>query len=80
MADYPPSDTIGIFYAANNNARKAARQYRDRYPDRRHPDHKVILRLTTRARTGLMKRKRSKTPLNNDDTIIITILRMVITH
>lgn len=59
MANYPPSesivDMIGIFYAANNNTRKAAHQYRDRYPD-----HKAILRLTTRARTGLMKRKRPK--------------------
>jgi len=81
MADYPPSeiiDMIGIFYAANNNAREAARQYRDRYPDRRHPDHKTILSLTARARTGLMKRKRSKKPLNNDDAIILTILGMVI--
>lgn len=81
MADYPPSeivDIIGIFYAANNNAREAARQYQDRYPDRRHPDHKAILRLTTRARTGLLKRKRSKKPLNNDDAIIVTILGMVI--
>lgn len=81
MADYPPAeiiDMIGIFYAANNNAREAARQYRDRYPNRRHPDHKAILRLTARARTGLMKRKRSKKPLNNDDAIIVTILGMVI--
>ncbi|KYM79382.1 hypothetical protein ALC53_10177, partial [Atta colombica] len=46
-----------FFYVANNNAREAAHQYRDRYPDRRHPDHKAILHLTTRARMGLMKRK-----------------------
>jgi len=69
---------IDIFYAANNNAREAARQYRDRYPDRRHLDHKTILSLTARARTGLMKRKHSKKPLNNDVAIILTILGMVI--
>ena len=65
MADYPPSDTIGIFYAANNNAREATHQY----PDRQHPHHKAILRLTIRARMELIKRKRSKKSLNNDDAI-----------
>jgi len=52
----------------------SVRQYRDRYPDRQY--HKAILRLTTRAHTGLMKR--SKKPLNNDDAVIVTILGMVI--
>jgi len=65
---------IGIYFAADNNAREAGRQYRDR----QHLDYKVILRLIARARTGQMKRKRSKKPLNNDNTIIVTVLGMVI--
>lgn len=80
MADYPPLeivDTIGIYYAAGNNAQQA-RQYRDKYANRRHSDHKTILRLIARAHMRQMKRKHSKKPLNNDDAIIVTILGMVI--
>lgn len=56
MADYPPSeivDMIIIYGAAGNNAREAVRQYRDKYPDRRYPDHKThtILSLLGKART-----------------------------
>lgn len=44
----------------------------------RHPDHKAILCIIAKVRTGQMKRKRSKKPLNNDDAIMVTILGMVI--
>ncbi|EZA56776.1 hypothetical protein X777_03214 [Ooceraea biroi] len=81
MADYPPSeivDIIMIYDVAGNNAREAARQYRDKYPDRRHSDHKTILSLLRRARTRHMTRKRSKTLLDNDDVINVTVLGMII--
>lgn len=81
MADYSPSeiiDMISIYGVADNNAREAARQYQDRYPDRRHPDHKTILQLLRRARTGDTTRKRSKKSRDNDDVINVMILGMVI--
>jgi len=81
MTDYSPSeivDMISIYGVAGNNAREAARQYRDRYPDRRHSDHKTSLQLLRRARTGDMTRKRSKKPRDNDDVIKVTMLGMVI--
>jgi len=66
-------DIVGIYYAVDNNAREATRQYELNDSDRRHTNHKVILRLIVRTRTGQMKRKRSKKLLNNDDSIIETV-------
>lgn len=81
MADYPPTeiiDMIIVYGFCGNNAREAARQYAERYPNRRHPDHKTILRLIERGRAGELKRKRRKKPLNNDEAIIVTVLGMVV--
>lgn len=80
LADYSPTeivDMIIIFSNTGGNAREAARQYRDQYPGRRHPDHKVILRAVHRARAGQMQRQRSKKRLDNDDVINVTVLGMV---
>jgi hypothetical protein len=35
-------DMIKLLGVCNDNARSAARLYRERYPNRRHPDHKTI--------------------------------------
>lgn len=43
MANYLPSeivDMIIIYGVANSNVREAARQYQNKYPNRRHPDYK----------------------------------------
>lgn len=38
-----------IYAEAGYNARAAARLYQERYPNRRHPDHKIILRAVARG-------------------------------
>jgi len=80
MADYSPTeivDMIMIFGVTGGNARETVRRYRDQYPDRRQPDHKVILRAVNRARAGQMQRQRSKKHLDNDDVINVTVLGMI---
>jgi len=81
MADYHPNeitDMIMVFGTADGNAREAARRYREQYPDRRHPDHKVFLRVVNRARAGHMRRQRAKKSLDNDEVINVTVLGMAI--
>lgn len=68
---------ISIYYVADNNAKEATHQYRDKYPDKQHPDHKAILHLIVRARMGQTKHKRFKKPLNNDNAIIVTIIGII---
>lgn len=81
MSDYLPNDIVDmimVYGAVDGNARAAARQYREMYPNRRHPDHKAILRLVQRARAGELKRKRPKNELDNDDPMSIAVLGMVV--
>ena len=63
MAAYPPNeivDMIRILGEARNNYSAAERLYAERFPDRRHPDRKVIKRLCYRAEQGFLRRNRRK--------------------
>jgi len=52
MGDYPPNeivDIVRIVDEAGNNYSTAARLYSIRFPDKRHPNRKVMKRLSGRA-------------------------------
>lgn len=66
MADYPPNeivDMIRILGEARNNY-SAGRLLAERFPDRRHPNRKVIKRVFDRAEQDILKRKRRKSGPN----------------
>jgi len=73
MCDYPPNeivDMIRIVGEAGNNYSATARLYSVRFPDRRHPNRKVMKRLSDRAEhRGTLKRIRTKTGLNEATTV-----------
>jgi len=63
MGDYLPNeivDMIGIVGEADNNYSAAARLYSIRFPDRRHPNRKVMKRLSDRAKhRGTLKQTKT---------------------
>lgn len=80
MADYQPNeivDMIMILGESHNNYRAAARLYTARFPDRRHPDHRAISRLTQRAREGHMVRQRRNHEYDENDPNVITVLAAI---
>ncbi|KYM96684.1 hypothetical protein ALC62_12648 [Cyphomyrmex costatus] len=75
MADYQPEDIIAMIMVlgeSHNNYRAAARLYAERFPDRRHPDHRTISTLTERARGGHMVRYRRRHEYDENDARVLT--------
>jgi hypothetical protein len=62
---------ILTFARCGNNAREAARLYREQFPQRQnHPDHKTILKLIARSReTGQMQPVRREVAPRNVSTV-----------
>lgn len=80
MADYQPNeivDMIMVLGECNNNYRAAARLYAARFPDRRHPRHTAISRLTQRARDGHMVRQRRHHVYDVNDARCVTVLAII---
>jgi len=79
--DYPPNeivDMIRIAGEAGNNYSAAARLYSVSFSDRRHPNRKVIKRLSDRAKhRGTLKRIRTKTGLNEAERQWLLLLVML---
>ena len=55
-------DMLLVYGLCERNARAAARLYAERYPHRRHPDHKAILNLENNLREFGMLQKDKKIP------------------
>ncbi|EFN65807.1 hypothetical protein EAG_05468, partial [Camponotus floridanus] len=78
MAIYPPNeivDMIRILSDARNNYSGAERLYAEKFPDRRHPDRKVIKRLCDRAELFLEETNRRKS--GPDEVTSLTIIGTV---
>jgi len=60
----------------HNNFRAAVRRYAERFPIRRHPNHRTILRVTERARGGHLARQRRRHEYENDARAV-TILAAI---
>jgi len=80
MADYQPNeivDMIMVLGECQNNYRAAARLYAERFPDRRHPDHRTISHLTQRARGGHMVRQRRHHEYDENDPRVVAVLAAI---
>lgn len=80
MADYPPEeiyDMILILGECRNRYRAASRLYARRFPNRRHPEHTTLRRLTRRARNGNLVRRRRRRRIDIMDARTITVLAAV---
>lgn len=81
MADYTPSEIVDIFLVLGEclqNYHEASRVYRNRYPERKHPNHSVIWNLERRARQGHLKRyKEHRVSNNEDDARMLIILSTI---
>jgi len=81
MGDYPPNeidDMIRIVGEASNNYSAAARFYSVRFPDRRHPNRKVMKRHSDRAEhRDTFKRTQTKTS-PNEATAVATIASVML--
>jgi len=81
MSDYPSNeivDIICIVDEAGNNYSAAARLYSVRFPDRRHPNRKVMKRFSDLAEhRGTLKRTRTKTGPNKA-TAVATIASVML--
>jgi len=79
--DYPPNeivDMIRIVGEAGNNYSAAVRFYSVRFPDRRHPNRKVMKKLPDRAEhRGILKRTQTKTG-PNEATAVVTIASVML--
>jgi len=77
MAEYPPNeivDIIMILGECHNNFRAAARQYAERFPIRRQSNHRIIRRVTEKARGGHLARQRRRHEYENENARTVTIL------
>jgi len=81
MGDYPPNeivDMIRIVGEAGNNYSAAAWLYSIRFPDRRHPNRKIMKRLSDRIEhRGTLKRTQTKTDPNKA-TAVATIVSVML--
>lgn len=80
MPDYPPNeivDIITVLGECHNNFRAAARRYAERFPLRRHPNHRTICRITERARGGHLVRQRRRHEYDENDARAVTILAVI---
>jgi len=81
IGNYPPNeiiDMIRIVGETGNNYSAAARLYSVRFPDRRHPNRKVMKRLSDRTEhRGTLKRTRTKTS-PNEATAVVTIASIML--
>ncbi|KAJ8933301.1 hypothetical protein NQ318_012258 [Aromia moschata] len=76
MAAYRPDEIVDMLLILgenHNNSRAAARLYAERFPDRRHPDHRTI-RLTGKARGGHMVRQRRRHEYDEIDARVVFAL------
>jgi len=79
MAEYPPNeivDIIMILGECHNNFRAATRRYAERFPIRRHPNHRTIRRITERASGGHLARQCRRHEYENDARAV-TILAAI---
>lgn len=79
MADYTPLEIVDILLVLGEsfgNYREAARLYRNRYSNRRHPNDTVIRNLKIRAQLGQLTR-RAKHDYDVDDVRLLTVLAAV---
>ncbi|EZA59713.1 hypothetical protein X777_16512 [Ooceraea biroi] len=62
-----------VFGECFGNYREAARLYRNRYPNRRHPNNTVIRRLKIRAEQGQLTRRHGKRDYNFDVRVLAVL-------
>ncbi|EFN74405.1 hypothetical protein EAG_08094, partial [Camponotus floridanus] len=75
MTAYPSNeivDMIRILGEARNNYSPAERFYSERFPDRCHPDRKVIKRLCDRAEQDFLRRNRRKSDPDEVTSLTVT--------
>ncbi|XP_026829096.1 uncharacterized protein LOC113562803 [Ooceraea biroi] len=80
MGDYTPKeivDMLVVFGECFGNYREAARLYRNRYPNRRHPNNTVIRRLKIRAEQGQLTRRHAKRDYDVDNVRVLAVLAAV---
>lgn len=80
MADYPANEQVDILLVlgeCRRNYRQAATLYRNRYPNRRHPNHTVIRNIYLRNRRGQQVRVRPRHIYNENDVHVLVVLAMV---
>jgi len=84
MSDYPSNeivDIICIVDEAGNNYSAAARLYSVRFPDRRHPNRKVMKRFSDLAKhRGTLKRTQTKTGPNEAVAISVMLNLQIFTR
>lgn len=62
MADYPPNEIVNmirILGKVKNNYSVAERLY-EKFPDRRHPDERIMKKVCDRAKQSIFRRIRQK--------------------
>ncbi|XP_048515085.1 uncharacterized protein LOC125501940 [Athalia rosae] len=69
-------DVIMTYGASRGCTRLTARQYEHDHPNQRHPNPSTVIPLVNRARSGDLKRKRSKRD-RDEDPLTVTVLGMV---
>lgn len=82
MPDYIPSEIVDIILVlgeCHNNYRQAAILYRNRYPQRQHPNHATIFRLVScqRHRQRQMRQRRRINVPERGDPTVLAILGMI---
>jgi len=80
MGDYPPNEIVDMIRIVSEagNYSAAARLYSVRFPNRRHPNRKVMKRLSDRTEhRGTFKCTRTKTG-SNEATAVTTIASIML--
>ncbi|CAL1678200.1 unnamed protein product [Lasius platythorax] len=77
MANYIPSEVVDVLLVLGEclqNYREASRVYRNRYPERKHPNHSEIRYLEQRARQGHLRRYQEHRVYNNEDDVRVLVI------
>lgn len=81
MANYTADEVVEIlitFGECGRNYRLTARTYAERFPYRRHPDHRQVSHIERRSRNNPLHRQRQRNRLENtNDTRLLSVLGMV---
>jgi len=77
MPDYIPNYIVDIILVLGEcNYQQAAESYRDCFPNRQHPNDRIITRLVLCQRQGPVKKRRRINISESDDPQVVAVLAM----